>query len=262
MTIAALFGKVREHEIEMQRLNELESNEKKVKNIALKTSTKRNDELEDEVVESSDNENLNLLVKRFGKFLKRRGNKGKSRRYNSKQVDLNNTSSFTCYNCGKQGHMKIECPNLNKDISANKKKESKHKERHAYIAWGDNDDSTSSLSQEESEESNLYLMARYESSLLSQVSSIDKNDYNQLLHDFEELYCEANKISVINNRLKGLNNWLENKVNHLETQIVDLKVNFEHLDMIYNNLNYCSENQLIVKPCENCTHLENKANTL
>ena len=71
----------------MQRLNELESSEKKVRNITLKTSTKRNDELEDEVVESSDNENLNLLVKRFGKFLKRRGNKGKSRRYNSKQAE-------------------------------------------------------------------------------------------------------------------------------------------------------------------------------
>jgi len=38
-----------------------------VRNIALKTSTKRNDEPEDEVVESSDNDNLNLLVKRFGK---------------------------------------------------------------------------------------------------------------------------------------------------------------------------------------------------
>ena len=39
-TTTTLFGKLREHEIEMQRLNELESSEKKVKNIALKTSTK------------------------------------------------------------------------------------------------------------------------------------------------------------------------------------------------------------------------------
>ena len=49
LTTAALFGKLREHEIEMQRLNELESSEKKVKNIALKSSTKKNDELEDEM---------------------------------------------------------------------------------------------------------------------------------------------------------------------------------------------------------------------
>ena len=51
----------------MQRLSELESSEKKVKIIALKVSSKRSDETEDEVAESSDNENLNLLVKSFGK---------------------------------------------------------------------------------------------------------------------------------------------------------------------------------------------------
>ena len=85
MTATALFGKLREHENEMQRLNELESSEKKVRNIALKTSTKKNDEPEDEVVESSDNENLNLLVKRFGKYLKKKGSKGNLKRYTSKR---------------------------------------------------------------------------------------------------------------------------------------------------------------------------------
>ena len=59
------------------------------------------------------------------------------------------------------------------------KKESKPKERRAYIAWEDNNDSTtSSSSQDESEEANLCLMAGYESSSLSQVSSLDKNDYD------------------------------------------------------------------------------------
>jgi len=51
LTTAALFGKLREHEIEMLRLNELESSEKKVKNIALKTSTKKNEETDDEVAD-------------------------------------------------------------------------------------------------------------------------------------------------------------------------------------------------------------------
>jgi len=90
------------------------------------------------------------------------------------------------------------------------------KERHAYIAWGDKDYSTSSSSQEGSEEANLCLMAGCESSSSNQVSSLDKNYYNQLLHDFEELHNEAKKIFALNNRLKGLNNWLEKKVNHLE----------------------------------------------
>jgi len=172
LTTTALFGKLREHEIEMQRLNELESSEKKVMNIALKTSTKKNEELEDEVVESSESENLNLLIKRFGKYLIRKGIKGNPKRYTSKHNE-SNSSNFTCYNCGKQGHIKIECPNANKEKekSVDRKKE-KSKKKRAYIAWEDNDDSTtSSSSQEDSEEANLCLMAGYKSSSLSQVSS-------------------------------------------------------------------------------------------
>jgi len=72
ITTTALFGKLTEHEIEMQRLSELESREKKVKTIALKASSKKSDETEEEVVESSDNAKLNLLVKMFGKYLKRK----------------------------------------------------------------------------------------------------------------------------------------------------------------------------------------------
>jgi len=67
MIIDALFGKLRKHEIEMQRVNEQESSEKNVKTIALKSYTKKSDEPNVEVVESNDNENLNVIVKRFGK---------------------------------------------------------------------------------------------------------------------------------------------------------------------------------------------------
>jgi len=106
LTTTALFGKLREHEIEMQRINELESSKKKVRNIALKTSTKKNDEPEDEVVESTNSENFNLLVKRFGKYLKKKGSKDNLKRYTSKQNE-SNSYNFTCYNYGKQGHIKI-----------------------------------------------------------------------------------------------------------------------------------------------------------
>ena len=66
------------------------------------------------MAESSESENLNLLVKRFGKYLKRKGIKCNSKRYTSKHNE-SNSSNFTCYNCGKQGHIKIECPNANKE---------------------------------------------------------------------------------------------------------------------------------------------------
>jgi len=148
ITTAALFGKLREHEIEIRRLSELETSEKKVKSIALKVSSKKSDETKEEAVESSDNENSNILVKKFGKYLKRKGNKGNQRRYNSKQNASSNSSKFSCYNCGKQEHIKIECPNVNKEKEKvdDRKKEKKGKERRAYIAWEDNDDSTSTSS--------------------------------------------------------------------------------------------------------------------
>ena len=209
ITTVTLFGKLREHEIEMQRLSEVESSEKKVKAIAFKASAKRSDETEEEITKSSDNENLNLLVKRFRKYLKRKSIKGNQTRYISKRNYSSNTSNFSCYNCGKQGHMKIECPSIKKEKEKfdDRKKVKKAKERRAYIAWENNDVSTSTSSQQGSEEANLCLMVGYESFSSSQVSTLsskDKNDYYQLLHDFEELHSEVNKIVVMKNRLKGL----------------------------------------------------------
>jgi len=63
-------------------------------------------------------------------------------------------------------HVIIGCPNVNKEKEKvdERKKEKKGKERRAYIAWEDNDDSTSTSSQEGSEEANLCLMVGYESS--------------------------------------------------------------------------------------------------
>jgi len=105
-------------------------------------------------------------------------------------------------------------------------------------------------------------MAGYESSSSSQVSSPDKNDYNQLLHDFEELHDEASKISALNNRLKGLNNWLENRVSQLEKETADLKTNFKHLEMIYSNSTDCFRNQPAEKPYKNCIVLKNQVKYL
>jgi len=64
MTIVALFGKLREHEIEMNRLKELESSVKMVKNIALKSKTKINDEVDEDVVEFSENEKISISLSR------------------------------------------------------------------------------------------------------------------------------------------------------------------------------------------------------
>jgi len=60
----------------------------------------------------SDTETLNLLIKMFGKFLRKR-NKDKlksSNKYNSKKTTDFNSLNYTCFGYGKQGHIKFECP--------------------------------------------------------------------------------------------------------------------------------------------------------
>jgi len=68
LTIASLFGKLREHEIEMNRLNKQEIGEKQIKGITLKSSIQKT-----ESSDCSDTKTLNLLTRKFRRFLKMKG---------------------------------------------------------------------------------------------------------------------------------------------------------------------------------------------
>jgi len=71
MTMAALFGKLREHELELGRLNEEEDIGRK-KNIAFKTKVVKGKKQKEEE-DSDDDENLSLMIKKFTKFMKAKG---------------------------------------------------------------------------------------------------------------------------------------------------------------------------------------------
>jgi len=114
----------------------------------------------------------------FSKFLRKRGKeKNQQNKRYTKKTDLNSTN-LTCFGCGKQGHIKDECPNLNnKDKTVEKKKFSKSsKGKRAYIAWDEND-STTSCSSKEEDEINLCLMGKEE----SMVSNVDSNNSSPYL---------------------------------------------------------------------------------
>ena len=150
MTSAALFGKLQEHEIELGRLEEHEAQEKKIKSIALNVEAPRGDQLEEE--------ELTLLVKKFGKFLKKNQNSkfGNKKRFFKEKEASKPNQNITCFECGKEGHIKAECPNLSK--RNNFKKEFKR----AYMAWEDNEISPSSDSDNDETE-NMTLMASHDS---------------------------------------------------------------------------------------------------
>ena len=67
-----MFGKLREHELEMNRLNVQENEDKHTRSIALKAF--KHKEKQDSS-DDSDEENLRLLSRKFSKFLNRSRNK-------------------------------------------------------------------------------------------------------------------------------------------------------------------------------------------
>jgi len=94
----------------------------------------------------------------------------------------------------------------NKEKAPEKKYGKNKKQRRAYIAWEDNDTSSSS-SLDKEEEANLCMMAGHdsESSVISSISLTHEN-YSTLLNAYKETHEEANRLALPNNRLKGLNN--------------------------------------------------------
>ena len=46
--------------------------------------------------------------------------------YNSKKIIGFNSSNYTCFNCDKEGHIKVECPNF---VSQEKAPEMKYEKR-------------------------------------------------------------------------------------------------------------------------------------
>ena len=97
MTTTSLFGKLREHELEMNRLFVQENEDKHSKGIALKTTGhKRCQDSRD-----SEEDTLILLSKKFSKFLRKNNNKHQSsKRYKSKKLNDFNTNKYTCFGCG------------------------------------------------------------------------------------------------------------------------------------------------------------------
>ena len=71
MSLATLFGKLQEHEMELQHLNQNEETDKRKRSIALKASSSMQEE-EEEEEEFDDEEDFSLFVKKFHKFIKNR----------------------------------------------------------------------------------------------------------------------------------------------------------------------------------------------
>jgi len=97
-------------------------------------------------------------------------------------------------------------------------------------------------------------MAKEESdtSSVNSSTSINFENYNQLLDAFKETHEEAYRLTLLNNRLKGMNNWLENRVQALEEEMNNYKNDFENLEMVYKSSSCKCDSSF----CKNCESLE------
>ncbi|KAH9779804.1 Integrase catalytic domain-containing protein [Citrus sinensis] len=133
--------------------------EEKKKNIALKASKRESDD-ESEM----DDEELAMLARRFRKFYKKNNEQRKFRGYKNKKEKK---EPITCYECKKPGHIRPECPLLNK-----------FKKKAMVATWDDSDEETSD-DDEQQEMTNLALMAIGEESCdeLDEGSKKKKNKW-------------------------------------------------------------------------------------
>ena len=97
------------------------------------------------------------MSKKFSRFFKRNCNKEANKeRYGNNKTSNFNSNNYTCFGCGEQGHIKADCPNKESNEKKSSHKEKNGKSRRAYIAWDENEVSSSS----EDEKANICLIAK------------------------------------------------------------------------------------------------------
>lgn len=210
-----------------------------------------------------------MLVRKFKKFLKKKGIQPKkpsnSRTKSFSKNETNDSKVITCYECGKSGHVKSECfqlQNRNKFVKAKGKDQPSSKTKRAYIAWNDNDEESSENSEEE--EANLCLMANTNSNSDSDVSTTSNPSYEEL-HDehikvVKQLICTKKmlekqcmmyeEIKKDHKLLEDMNALLKKKANDRLTSFIELERKVESLQFDLakftngrNNLNVLLGNQ-------------------
>ncbi|XP_050909817.1 uncharacterized protein LOC127123658 [Lathyrus oleraceus] len=199
--------------------DDLNLKEKKSKGIALKVESK---EEKDEAALEED-ENFMLLVKRLGKFFGKTNKPfhAKRNKHFRKREASTSTQEVTCYECGKQGHIKPDCLRLSKKGGFKGKKDFKNKK--AYVAWEDNEicsssesESTFSLFDEEDEVSSNF----------SLFDSDAQGAINELLEEYKILYktISSQKKTILS--LEGKIVTIEKDVNDEKQKMISEKQNF------------------------------------
>ena len=129
MSLATLFGKLQQHEMELMRLHHHEENDIKRKGITLRTSSsfiQEESDKEDLTETEEDDDDFRLFVKRFNKFLRNKRNKRESN-INTKKKEEDSSLAPTCYESNQPGHMRFDYLVFERRIEKSDKRNLKEK---------------------------------------------------------------------------------------------------------------------------------------
>ncbi|XP_068486408.1 uncharacterized protein [Phaseolus vulgaris] len=186
--------------------------------------------LSEEAENVEHDETLSLLTRKFSKFLNKKGRDRTQQKRRYPKLNESNSSNYTCFGCGKTGHIKMDCPNNQTKEKPTNKKVERSKGTRAYISWEENEVSSTSSSSIESEETNMCFMMKDEGSIFDSVShfSMESKNYDQLLVAFKETHDEANRLAIICTKLQNANNVLAPKVKSLEEELYKAKTDLKN----------------------------------
>jgi hypothetical protein len=121
ITPSEVLGELLTHDIFKQSQEELHGNlhEDKKKIVSFKTKTSNDDHDGDS--KTSTNDDVALMIMKFKRFMKNKGNQGGSNK-SGKSYSKNTFTKKKCFECGEMSHISANCKNKDEYNSSKKKK--------------------------------------------------------------------------------------------------------------------------------------------